>query len=435
MRTFLSFTIILLLTTILNASFFGPIDDPIEDQQPTEEITGGHWTLHVYIGYLDTDPIPDLKFNTLQTDTSSQQILPVMFEIPDTSGNIIDIHEYLGLYGNLPYEEFLPLAIKDYYESMFRGFIFDVIIETDPTIPGREYWEMESAYAGSSIYSYVVEMKYQILNKYKLHYGDISGQNLYDEYANWDGRNNMVLLVPHSPNPNDPDGFTMYGSDYINATYNPGALNFTTNVVAHEIAHNVFNFSDKGYNANMYAGFLEGESMGLTFSTTGAYDMMYHCGSYPSPFALYGLMPFHTQDIINQQTIKPTPTFNLFENIPTIVENETSNKTQIRLKTVREILDTSEISSGVANAIIVPVEGDINETEPWNTWVSGDLVEDQHFLIEYRNGKGYDNLTSLYNDFDNLGNDDKESKGILISHVMNGSELESIIGCKLDLIY
>ncbi|MDA3838152.1 MAG: hypothetical protein PF574_04120 [Candidatus Delongbacteria bacterium] len=410
MRTIFSFIVILLLSTILNASFFGPIDEPLENQPPTELLDKDHWKLHVYIGYLDNKPIPELEFNTLQTDTSSQQLCPVMFNIPDEDGNIIDIHEYLDLYGDLPYEEFLPLAIKKYYESMFRGFIIDVIIETDPTKPGSKYWELDSYETYGSFDGTIEELKWQIRDKYTEHYGDL---NEYEQYSNWSGKENMLLLVPKQDS-YLYDGYTNYTSDYIYGVFHPDALNFTTEVIAHEIAHNIFNFADKGFDTGKYGGYLDGESMGMTFSTTGAYDMMYHKGFYPSPFALYGLPPFHTQDLINQQTISN----NIFENIPTIIENDVSNKTQVRLKTVRERLDDAEVADGIANAIIIPVEGDIHEDADGNS-ASIELVEDQHFLIEYRNGEGFDNLSPLYHE--------NESKGIMISHVIIGSELYSVI--------
>ncbi|MBN2833325.1 MAG: hypothetical protein JXR48_00005, partial [Candidatus Delongbacteria bacterium] len=285
---------------------------------------------------------------------------------------------------------------------MTRVLDVQLIFETDPTLSGKKYWDI--SITNPNVHR--EEFENIIIDKYIDFYGQEAGLDLWDSYHDSDLYQYTLLLFPVSLN-GGQDGGQSFGSS-VYAYYRTNSLNITTHSIAHELGHSILDLADKGHDKNRFTDDIDGVSMGMTFSTTGTYDLMYHSDCFPSPYSLYGLIPMHTQDLINIP-------WNILDNITTINENEICNKSEVRLKTVRKELTDEEVANGISDAVILPIK----DTDHSDDYLNNLKLEDQHFLIEYKNGEGFDNYSSL--DHEN------ECKGILISHVINGSELNSVI--------
>ncbi|MBN2789359.1 MAG: T9SS type A sorting domain-containing protein [Candidatus Delongbacteria bacterium] len=384
------------------------------------------WFVHVYIASWDDIPIANLEFNTNLTDTSrvidnwneiteefvrEKQWYPVMFNIPDKydETKLIGIHEYLTLYGEevngvkkIDYEPLLAKALNEYFLSMTNKYDVKLTFETDPTNQGSKYWDITGPPYDPEEYTHENELTDLIIEKYCDEYGTEEGMALWESHHDY--RHVTMLVFPRALN-GYYDGGVSHGST-VYAYYNRDALNITTHTIAHELGHSIFQFGDKGYDRNVFWGYIDGASMGKTFSTTGAYDLMYHNDCFSSPFALYGLIPMTTQDLINYQ-------YTVFDNVINFEGNELCNKIQVTLKAEKKPISDEEIANNVANALILPVRGiDFSET-------SDNSVEDQHFLIEYKNGKRFDNFSPLYHE--------NESRGVMISHVINATGDDEVI--------
>jgi len=198
--------------------------------------------------------------------------------------------------------------------------------------------------------------------------------------------------------------------------YNPSVLDQATKIIGHELGHAIYNFQDNGMHKDVFPfiGHLNGENIGAT-KDSSPYDLM-HTGpsSGFSPFNLYALPPYNTNDLLNVHDQAFHPLY---------IEQDAlnkSNKHNIRLKAIREKISTVELQQGINQTVILPIKTDISESNdlPYLSYDGYKFVENQRFLVEYRNGKGFDNMSAMYRD--------NESKGILISHIINDKSFERI---------
>ena len=166
---------------------------------------------------------------------------------------------------------------------------------------------------------------------------------------------------------------------------------------------------DRGLDGTYYGGSVDDEFMGLTKGTAPPYDPMFHNGMMGAPNSLYGLYPMHTWDLIHQTYLDSTDF--------TILNEEdhdlyfTNNKLEQRIRNVRQSLTDRDRTYGISNGIIIPITTDFMESDDYNLRRYYQQVESQNFLIELRDGTDCDNIGGI--------GYDEESKGVLISHMIN----------------
>jgi hypothetical protein len=364
---------------------------PIFPQDDTPAF--GEWEISVFLGcYSDcTDPVPEFKPQL--TDSLQNPYYPIIFLLPDKNDPTINItiDQYVKTYGNYKFRDFIIKAIPAYLKAMFVsnipavGLYANVVIKiVDNPDDADGLWKIAKPHDFPNYFGYD-QIEWMVQDAF----GDEYWESINDRT---NLKSSMILL-----NCGTPDGNS---GTPVQIAFNPNALDQATKIIAHELGHFLYGFKDNGIHqgVNPFFGILNGEKMGAT-KDTSPYDMM-HTGKSTgfSPFNLYGLTPYNTNDLLN-----------VYENVflPLYINEETngeSNKHSIKIKSMREKLISADGQLGVKKTIILPINTDISET-------SDLYVENQRFLIEYRNGKGFDNVSAMYRE--------NQSKGILISHIIN----------------
>jgi len=223
--------------------------------------------------------------------------------------------------------------------------------------------------------------------------------------------NAIMLLIPTCPS----YGVTFISDDsrLIQVGYRYDYLNETTAIIAHELGHLARGCGDRGYGQDIYIGEIQNEdidqNLGATFSSSGPYDLMSTGFGSFSPYTLYGLRPFHTKDILKNSNV-------FLDGHQIINETELNNKTNVRLKAIRSTLSETDLSTGVKQVITIPING-IDTQGDLSDEVFGDLINDQKFIIELRDGKGFDDIAPMYYE-------EGSCKGILISHVIGNQMID-----------
>jgi len=388
------FLLVLLIVAYSYALYPTDVDpDPDPDPIPTVNV-------YAFFGSYADEPEPYLAFKAAETDTASAPWHPVMFMLPNPdslhSGTLISIKEYVDSYGDYLYKDFLPTAIEEFWASMFNENSFSNISNMDfhivnPPVGSQssEFWVLPFNQPASPNYA---ELKSLIVSTL--------GQ------AKWDSMNvvnNVVLMLLPS---GSPYGSTLY---QIHVNYRETMLNETTAIIAHELGHKLRYFEDEGIGYTKYNGIKNGQYLGANFSTSGPYDLMHENRGMFSQYHLYGIPPYHTNDLIRNPSV--------FGDSHLIIEkNDTDNYTKVRLNSIRRYPVFEEVNgnNGIRvitipfNDIDTPIAGELN----------GNLVCDQKFLIELRGGTGFDNIAPMYKD--------GESKGVLISHIIQDNHINLI---------
>lgn len=335
---------------------------------------------------------------------------PLVFSIPDQDNPnvIIGIHDYLTKYGEpygneghkqICYLDFLSEAIPAYWKSMFKNTTGNVDSDLElvfvwppDATTDKEMWVVpDTGDYKKRMYNF------ENVLKNTLPVGE------FDSYQNRTMKKSILLMLPEF------SGIGCWGfANYIGglrtyAYWRPQVLNQTSNVIAHELGHSIPAFKDQGNEGaggTQYSGRIDGEMMGQTFSTSGIYDVMHSSGTLYSPSLLYGIMPFCTQDLLN--------TSGVIIKDKLIEENTENNKTSLTLKAIREPLTNLEyIDERICETVSLPINTDTAEADELN----GSMVGTQKLLIEYRNGKGFDDYTAMFQE-------PNSSRGILISHII-----------------
>jgi hypothetical protein len=349
---------------------------------------------------------------TAETDTTvTMPDFPVIFNIPDrvNSKEIIGINEYLKRYGTPDnngnkvwcYLEFLNEALPAYWKSMYKnttgnvdGDLEVVFVWPPDATSEKEMWIVPD----TGTYT-------QRMSNFSSVISNSLPAGEFNSYQNRQQKKSVLLMLPEFPGIGIW-GFVQYiGALRAHAYWRPAVLNQTSNVIVHELAHSIASTKDHGNpgaGGTQYSGRVNGEKLGQTFGTSGIYDIMHASGSLYSPELLYGIFPFCTQDIIN------TPGVVIKNKI--IEEFPDNNQTAVRLKAIREPLSDAEYSDeNLFETVSIPVNNDLSGDDTVISYYPN-FVEHQKFLIEYRNGKGFDDYTEMYGT--------EKSKGILISHII-----------------
>ncbi|NOR44461.1 MAG: T9SS type A sorting domain-containing protein [Candidatus Delongbacteria bacterium] len=416
------YLIILVFVAVLFSQYEGITNIPLDYITDVSELNGqtkGEVNITLVFGEFD-----NLRFDTTwdftRADTNQtytydgvlqKQWYPAMMSIPiNNDPNELEsqsLREYLQDHPTLSIYEYMEAAIPDFFDNMSKGELqVNVTIIKNPE-RADGLWEI----GNTSLYgTNFVNAGNAIVTTINQYYKDT--YNIDNFMGDYDRIQRFVPRINW--------GVSAYSSGYLQLNTN---FNESVALLAHELGHSILRLGDKG-NDNLYNyslipsfdGYIDGDFMGRSFTLTGAYDLMYHNSSIPGPYTLYGLYPFHTNDLINLDYIE----------VPDIESiNEGTNKLNLKLKAVREILEDAERANGDRSVIKIPItidDGTGDYSRP-----SGSGVESQFFLVEYRNGKGYDEFSCL----DHQG----ESKGVLISHIINSDSHEPTIDIEIAQPY
>jgi len=369
------------------------------------------------IGDIDTTTIQP-TFETVDAVTgqtinyTGTKFDPALFTMPDGSSS----YDYLQQGKYIGYRTMTNEAIRDYiYEMSYHKITVVVDTIKNPNRPDGFFviGNYSSYLTGPNNTLKPGDMStIQTAIEAQAHL--ITGYNS----SNYNRRLIFAHPIPYPHNPNSFGGLSTGFAFIYDRAFNPGSA-------LHEIGHNFFSIGDKGYSMDVpwFKGKMNGTNMGVTVSLTSPYDMMNHNGgSGGGPYMLYGLTPFHTADLIKSGFIDA-------DKVLTIPN--TQGRYVTRIKAVRKMLGDTDLANGIKHAIKITVLGDLSEVEDrsyqYKYSNATGLVEKQHFLIEYRDGSGFDRLSPMYQP--------DQSKGILISHVIDDDSYSPIIDIEIAKPY
>ncbi|MBN2661962.1 MAG: T9SS type A sorting domain-containing protein [Tannerellaceae bacterium] len=397
-----------------------------------------YWTVNIFVGAFEEQggynpPKLSTQF------TNPDLMYPTMFHVPDKNDptTIISLNDYLLLYGEdegtnktWDYWIFLSEAIPAFWENMYKetnnGAIFPKkILINFVWAPGNEPWITNIVTGDPNGGSYSNSFGTTFDAFFEMIKETVDNDSNYKTWAEYNDRSFLSrnLSFFYLPSFTDDIGkkFDNLGladgwgtGTKIRVLYNKSTLDLTTAITAHEMGHLISGYYDQGNPKNggkCYSGINEyGQGTGRTFSTSGIYDLMHASGALSSPERLYGIVPFSTEDLINTKT---GITYSLGIRNLIADENPQDNSNDVRIKAIRKSIDESD-GDNVFQTISIPVATDTRLDGEEN----GAYVENQKFLIEYRNGEGFDNYTAMH--------ESEKSKGILISHIINSpNDLDS----------
>ncbi|MBN2790588.1 MAG: hypothetical protein JXR69_10405 [Candidatus Delongbacteria bacterium] len=364
----------------------------LKDEDPPPPDPDPKWVIHTFIGSYNSNPEPYLAFQRIHTDINQNPNFPILFKVPDPDYNssLIMIDDYIINNGDYLYRDFLPIAMKEFWKAMFkdnsRNNISDleIIFENPPSgSQSDEYWVLPDG-TGYTIF------KEDIISTV--------GEETWTEMTDRTGieKHGVLLMLPGLS-----EGGHWSGESLCHANYRHDYLSETTILISHELGHMIRIFNDSGWDDEQYHGKIDGVNIGNTFCSSGPYDNMCRSLGWSSQYSLYGLRPFHTIDLLKNELV--------FNNRHLVIEeDDTNNKTNITIKAIRDDYLNVDLMNGIKQVISIPVNNiDIPEEDE----INGDMVNNQKFVIEFRNGKGFDNIAPMYQD--------GESKGILISHAIS----------------
>ena len=353
------------------------------------EFENRHFNVNFNISRADTNLILNNEHPITHEIFTEEQWYPAMFSIPkiDNPNELQSIYEYLTENQTLSIYDYMSAAIPDFFDNMTQEKLHINIdyVKNPDRVDGLWVISADSLY-GTDVYKVRDSIRTAIKDYYGYDYlvaNEFENINYLFPQINW--------------------RYTALSSGIIQTNAN---FNETVAVLAHELGHNTLGLLDTGndyldeYGAiPYYDAYIDSTMMGRSFTLDGTYNLMYHNGSVPGPYTLYGINPFHTNDLIRQGYIEG-------QDVATVSEGIANNKLDIQLKAVRNIENTN----GYKTAIKIPIMIDLKSTDYYNP-AYGSGVESQYFLVEYRNGEGYDEYSPLWHP--------GESKGILISHIIN----------------
>ncbi|MFH1194480.1 MAG: T9SS type A sorting domain-containing protein [bacterium] len=155
------------------------------------------------------------------------------------------------------------------------------------------------------------------------------------------------------------------------------------NGFTHEFLHNIGLVTDIH---SSYYGLPDRNANHRPYNNTWGYDIMYNAGQLPSDNAMYGLPPMLTFDRIFLEWIEPDE----------VIDISNQDMANIKLADVNFQLSEEQKQNNIYRAARV--------------FINDDPGTKEYFLLEYRNGSGYDK---------NLSNEFEQGiqSGILISHI------------------
>jgi len=406
--------IIILVVMSLSFCLFSQVNLSVHDfknepsaSAPLEPLFGEK-TVYLFITNYAGE-VDGMKMEFTYEDTDPTKAMPVMFTWIDDNGEEVPIREYLYNGGSpitLSYWDYLERALPHYFSKMSQEKL-DLRIEFQKNPNnGNGVWELTGTRAyyqslDSDVRQSRVEYELEDVTT------TIAPEIFGGEGGIWSKEDDY--LETQFLNFIEPDINRYSGVVWGNNTWTQmdSGLNFNDWVMTlvHELGHTVYAIGDKGQTGARYYGNIDGVFMGQAGSQTCPYDLMFHDGMKTGPYSIFNFNTFHTQDLLHQGYITED------EILITPEDQTNQNYYQTGIKAIRANLTDDELADpNIYRAIKVPIEIDLNETDDW-AYPIGSMVEKQHFLIEFRNGQGYDKISSLGNE--GLCN------GILISHVNN----------------
>ncbi|MDA3885650.1 MAG: T9SS type A sorting domain-containing protein [Candidatus Delongbacteria bacterium] len=411
-----SLIVLFLLCAMTFAQVMKLEDAPLADTDPLytfrrEFPVKGNVELPIIFATFQGDE--DIKM-FFDTDQITHPTAPSMFKLPDGQ----TIEEYIAANGTYDFKEYVESAVQDYYNEVTKGDLqVDVVFYDNPARPSDGLWVLQPASVYNATYNpdypigLLINVTNDLYNMVIEEYPDLAGvEDINYLYPNG------LLTSPYSGlaggqpfSWTDINGIPANADLYRTITFFEDNFNQSVLVLVHEIAHNLMILGDQDLNGTSYGGFYEDEFMGESRATAPPYDPMFHNGMMGAPYSLYGLYPTHTWDLIHQTYLDSTDF--------AILEEEdhdlffTNNKCEQKILNVRKELTERDRLYGIRNGIIIPIHTDFLEPDDHNIRRYYKQVESQNFLIELRSGTGFDNIGGI--------GDDGESKGILISHMIN----------------
>ncbi|MDA3837760.1 MAG: T9SS type A sorting domain-containing protein [Candidatus Delongbacteria bacterium] len=379
----------------------------------------GHVELPIFFATFKDDADPKMVINSLDvTDPTA----PAMFRMPN--GQMIA--EYIEDNETLSFYELFKPAVQDYLNTVTKeALTAKVVYYTNPNdpdglwrMPEKETYFYESGGSSPSPEEVFRRVSQAVIDTALVYYPDSLTS---DGYL----KDNLNFFYPRSifkgsDGNGDPQNFTYYNDDEEQVTelkfrtvtlMDPYSnLNQVLYIMVHEIGHMLMRLGDRGNDESIYyGGRIDGKFMGLTKCTAPPYDLMFHNGMMGAPYSLYGLAPVHTWDMIHQTYLDSTDFAILNEEDHDL--HFTNNKCEQTIRNVRQILSGSDYSSDIKSGIIIPITTDMMEVDEITSSRVFMNVESQNFLIELRDGTDFDNIGGVEYDH--------ESKGVLISHIIN----------------
>jgi hypothetical protein len=369
------------------------------------------WTIHIFRGYYRGTQNNPLLLSTKYTDPFHNPKYTVRFVLPDRDSlngpiypdRLIDANEFLekfgnltpdGLYKTLDYWPIMEEGISAYWENMFK----DVRPDEEWVFPKKIVFKYINAPNGGDWVANKYDDDVSTLHGFEAMIKDSIAANpdKYDGHPlSWYydiGNEKNIALYALPTTEGQVIGYGPPGK--VRLMWKEASLNITTAVIGHELGHAIYNYQDQGNKGAGYGGInSNGEPLGRTYSTTLGYDMMHGLYSQSTPYQLYGLIPFHTEDLI--ETSRDELYYSKVLDIKNLIvnENPANNMHQVRLKAIREeYLTPIDSAQGIQQAVSLPINND--SAYPYGGEFNGDYVENQKFLIEYRTGKGFDDFSN-----------------------------------------
>lgn len=361
-----------------------------------------------------------MKMELKYDDTDPANIYPVSFSIPDGSGNEIMIRDYMfqNSLSEISYYSLIEEGIQNYFSKMTNAKLdLDIKFLENPNHP-KGVWEVDNP---RSYYQMLTQLYGTGESVYRGHMidrlKDCGDEEIMGIVAPQGTDKETVFLnfmaEPITPmaNGTSPGGLAPGNDSY---TWVGKAISQNIAILTHELAHTCFAIGDNGFDsgASYFNGYIDGVYTGRSGSQTGPYCLMHHNQITFGPYSLYGIHSVHTQSLYHQGYFDSSEYEILEEEFSNYNEQ---NKATIKLKSVHDQLTTNDMSEGVKRLVILPVGTDNNESN--DNPAIGTMTEAQHFLVEYRNGKGHDNIACL--------NESGNSEGVLISHIINSDAVGS----------
>jgi len=357
----------------------------------------------------------EMKMDLKYEDTDPSNTYPVSFSIQDGSGSEIMIRDYMSRnsLSEISYYTLIEEGIQNYFTKMTNGKLdLDIKFLKNPT-HSQGVWEVEEL---RSYYKMLLQPEYGIGEAvYKGHMVDrlkTFGDGEIMGIVAPQGTLNETVFLNFLAEPIVPlsNGRSLGGVAPGNDSYTwvGDAINQNIAILTHELAHTCFALMDNGFDgaASNFYGYIDNIFMGRSGSQTGPYCLMHHNQVTFGPYSMYGINSVHTQSLYHQGYFDNTEYEVLDENFI----NDDFNKATIKLKSVRDKTD-----DGIKRFVVMPIRNDNND--PLDKPTIGSMTEAQHFLIEYRNGKGHDNIACI--------NESGNSKGVIISHIINTDAMQT----------
>lgn len=334
----------------------------------------------------------------------------LLISILNDSGQEETLNAYLSAGNHVTYLKFIEDALESYFNTMSNGNLnLDIQILESPE--DNKIWRIDTKSHYEAIPSYTISSN--IISDLE---NRISTNFSYAPIIeNGKSINETVYLAYILPD-FDSESYNLRGNDIYIQMDEGVSFEKTTRILTRELSQILLGVGKKDYSVTgpYFDGILASNPMGRTESSTGPYDLMYQCtaGYDVSPYSLYGLNPIHSSELISQGYFGSV----LGIAKETAINEEGQNSFTFILKNYDSTtkICKEEKESLYSQAVKIPINTDINDTGD-TAYPSGSMTEEQYFLVEFKDSKGFNELSPF--------DQQDQSKGVLISHVINSDAI------------